>query len=737
MKFIQLFAVSAALSFLTPVFSQPVTKIIDAARLEGNIIFDGKVDEPAWDAVPPVVLRQQVPDFDQPPTERSELFLAYDDGFLYLSGRMYLSDSTLYRATTFKRDAMEGSTDYFGLIIDSYNDNENALAFFTTPAGLRWDGTVFNDALDDASMSIDWNTFWDAATSRTDYGWSAEMRIPWTSLRFQDQQGEVTMGITVWWYIAAKNELGMFPLIPLNWGGMSAWKPSQMRKYRFAGIHNRKPLYLTPYLLAGYQESHELNEAETAYHTSKDPKFEIGLDLKYSLTSNLTLDLTANTDFAQVEVDDEQVNLTRFNLFFPEKRQFFLERASVFDFQFENSNRLFYSRRIGIYDEDPVRIYGGARMQGRIEKYDIGLLTMQTAAPTDSLHSENFSMMRVRRQAFNPFSYIGAIATNRTDFDGKYNTTYGFDGIVRVGGDEYLTAKWAQSFENASDNNIFSLDPSRIFLDWERRRWDGFAYKLTYSRAGEDWSPDMGFEERESFSSFRASVSYGWLMGENSKILRFRVFQKGLGVRNFLLEKTETAQLETGFEMETKSGWLANASVRPSKEYVLEAFELGDTEVPVGDYVFTQITAVGASPFAKRYGVFGNASVGSFYDGNLVSLSLMPRLNISSHLNLEGFYQFNRANFAERQQKFHSHIGKLKAEYLANTKLSIAAFLQYNSLEKVFIPNIRLRYNPREGNDLYLVFNDILNSNRDRREPELPFSDNRAVVVKYTYTFIF
>ena len=735
MNFLRLFALYTVLHFATWINAQP-PDVLDAHRLIGEINFDGKVDDPAWNAVLPTALQQQVPSFNQQPTERSEIFLAYDDNYLYLAGRMHLSDSSLYRATTFKRDAQDGSTDYFGFIIDSYNDNENGLGFFTTPTGLRWDGTVFNDAVNEESMSLDWNTFWDAATARTDDGWTAELRIPWSSLRFQDQEGELVMGIIIWWYIAAKNELDMSPLIPLSWGGMSSWKPSQAQEYRFKGIHNRKPLYLTPYVLAGYQEEHPLNGAGTEYITEKDPKIDAGLDLKYSLTSNLTLDLTANTDFAQVEVDDEQVNLTRFSLFFPEKRQFFLERASVFDFQFENFNRLFYSRRIGIFEEEPVRIYGGARLQGRIEKHDVGLLTMQTAAPADSLHSENFSMVRVRRQSFNQFSYLGAIATSRTDFNGNSNATYGFDGIVRVAGDEYLTAKWAQSFDDEADNSLFSMRPSRVFLDWERRRFDGFAYKLTFSRAGEDWIPGMGFEERESFNRMRAEVSYGWLMGERSKLLRLRAFQKGLRIRNFVTEKMESAMLETGFEMETKTGWSVNTAVRPAREYVPELFELGKAEVPVGQYDFTQFVGFLASPFGGKAGIFANVITGGFYDGNLVSLSLMPRLNVSSHLRFEGFYQYNRANFPGREQRFIAHIGKLKAEYLFNTKLSIAAFLQYNTDEQVFIENFRLRYNPKEGNDLYLVFNDLVNGNRERVTPNLPFSDNRAVVVKYTYTFI-
>ncbi len=714
----------------------PDRPVKDATRLTGPIQFDGHVDEAAWDAVPPIPFIQQIPQYGQPSTERSDIFFAYDDEYLYMAGRMYLSDSSLYRATTYKRDALEGSTDYFGFVIDSYNDNENALAFFTTPTGLRWDGTVSNDAQSfENSIGIDWNTYWDAATKRTPWGWSAEMRIPWSSLRFQERNGEAIMGATMWWYLAAKNEQGMYPLVPLNWGEMGPWKPSQMQKYRFTGLRSKRPLYLTPYALAGIQQTSQLNTDGSAYHTDIDPKIEAGLDLKYSLTSNLTLDLTANTDFAQVEVDDQQVNLTRFDLFFPEKRQFFLERASIFDFQFEDDNRLFYSRRIGINDGDPVRIYGGARVQGRIEGHDLGFLTMQTAAPTDSLKSENFSVLRVRRQAFNPYSYLGFMATNRTDFDGNFSTAYGFDATVRVTEDDYLAAKWAQSFEQGRENNALSLDPARIFLNWQKRRFDGFAYEFAYTHAGEDWSPGVGFELRKTFDGGKAAFSYGWIMDEKAELLNLQLKTEAFALRNFVSGKVESAAIETGVEMRYKTGWFMKATLRPSHEYVPEAFDLGDAQVPIGSYDFLQGGLLLSTPDAGKLGIFTETVIGGFYDGRLFSTALMPRLVVSSHLKLEGTYQYNTADFDERGQHYVAHLGKLKADYLFNTKFSLSAFLQYSSDGQIFVENVRFRYNPREGTDLFIVFNDIVNGNRSRELPNLPFSDNRAVVVKYTYTF--
>lgn len=715
-------------------FSQP----IDAYKLNEAITLDGKLDEGVWDKVQPIKYKMQIPQYGEEPSEYSEVFLAYDEEYLYLAGRLHLSDPSYLRNTTYKRDAFDGTTDYFGLVIDSYLDKENGVAFFTTPTGLRWDGVVANDALVDADMSIDWNTFWDVATTHSDSGWNAEMRIPWSSLRFQDNGDEHIMGITSWWYIAAKNEVDIYPLIPLNWGGMSMWKPSQMQEFRFKNVQSKKPLYLAPYVLGGFQQSFDLNEDETQYLTDNDPTFEAGLDLKYGITSNLTLDLTVNTDFAQVEADDQQVNLTRFSLFFPEKRLFFQERASVFDFSFNNFNRLFYSRNIGINEDgDPVRIYGGARLVGRVGKFDLGFLNMQTQAKGE-LNAENFGLLRLRRQVFNQNSYVGGIFANRMDFEGNYNSSYGVDGIFRLFGDEYLITKWAQTFDNEQENEIEFLDPARIYINWERRRYDGFSYILGFSRAGQNYTPDIGFELRENYTGVEPRLAYGWLMGEQSKILRLQTFFLGQWFQNNDSKKVESALGTLGLEWELKSGWGGQFSFVSDHEFVSESFELGDdVEIPIGEYDFIQAQGFVYSPFGGLIGGLLNYSVGQFYDGNIISIGITPRAKLSSHLDLEAFYQYNRASFNERNLEFSAHVTRLKVLYMLNTKFSVASFLQYNSLDEIFVGNIRLRYNPKEGNDLYIVYNDQLNSNRARELPHLPLTSARTIVLKYTYTFQF
>jgi len=707
-------------------------------RINGPVTLDGLSDETAWEGIKPFPVVMHFPNFGVEPSERTEILVAYDNDFLYVAGRLYDREPSKIQAPSKKRDWGGGSTDWFGIVIDSFNDKENALGFFTTPSGLRLDFTISDDAQGSKPLNSSWNTFWDVAIVRNDDGWFAEMRIPFSSLRFQDRNGRVVMGIILRRYIARKSEHITFPEIPPNWN-ISFYKPSQAQEFVLEGVYSRKPLYVAPYVLGGLGQSFELNEDEIVYQSIKNLEHEAGLDVKFGLTSNLTLDVTLNTDFAQVEADDQQINLTRFSLFFPEKRLFFQERSSNFDFNFETSepNRLFYSRRIGIHEGKLVRIYGGARLVGRVGPWDLGFLSMQTA-PTGDLPSENFGVFRIRRRVFNPYSYIGVISTTRFGMDGTYNLAYGLDGIIRVFGDDYLTIKWAQTFETGQENNPLSLDPARIRFNWLRRTIKGFGYELSYSRAGADYNPGLGFEMRENYSRLATGLFYGWIPSEKSSLFSHQVFLSShLFLRNADGE-IESVSIWTGWQFRTKSGWEGEISPRFFYENVPETFSLSDdAEVLEGRYSFYGLNCELSTAPGKP--IYTNATlyVGPFYDGWRTSLGLTPRWNIFSDLELSGTYQFNRVTFPDRDQRFTAHIARLRVLYTLSTKFSATAFIQYNSAIDAVIANIRLRYNPREGIDLYLVYNEGLNTNRYRQDPILPFTSNRTVLLKYTYTFNF
>lgn len=678
-----------------------------------------------------------MPHFGSEPTEKTTVFVTYDEDYLYVGARLYDSESEKILASSKKRDYMKGDTDWFGFIMDSFNDKENALCFFTTPTGLRHDSAVFNDAQGDFPVNLSWNTFWDVATSRNEEGWFAEFRVPFSSLRFQDEDGRVVMGLICWRWIAHKNEVVIFPKISPEWGGWSFWKPSLAQEIIFEDVFSRKPLYVAPYLLGGFGRSFELNEAETAYERRDDPALEAGLDIKYGITSNLTLDITVNTDFAQVEADDQQINLTRFSLFFPEKRVFFQERSSIFDFNFGDPNRLFYSRCIGIYEEESVRIYGGMRLVGRVGSWDLGFLNMQTA-PVEDLPSENFGVFRIRRRVFNPYSYVGGIATSRIGTDGSYNVAYGLDGIFRLFADDYLALNWAQTFENGKKNSPASLEPARFRINWERRTLKGFGYNLGLSRSGKDYSPGVGFEMREDFTRFGNRIHYGWIPGENSFLWRHHVFVDGFLVLRNKDGAAESVEIGPGWSLETKSGYTANITAKFFYEDVSETFSLSDdTEVPEGQYRFFGLNGMLMTPMGRVFFTEVTFDAGSFYDGWKISFSTSPNWSLSSDFELSGTYLINWVEFPQRHQKFISHLGRLRFMTTLSTEFSASAFIQYNSAINVIIANIRLRYNPREGVDLYLVYNEGLNTNRYRETPSLPLTSSRTVMVKYSYTFNF
>jgi hypothetical protein len=721
----------------------PRTRRVVISRIQGPVTLDGMSGEPAWQSATPFPLIQQTPQFGAAPTERTEVLMAFDEQFLYVAGRMYDREPDKIQSPTKKRDAMVSATDWFGMVADTFNDKENGLIFMTTPSGLRFDGAAFNDAqptsqdMNGMPINLSWNTFWDVATVRTREGWFAEMKIPLSSLRFQDEGGKVVMGVIFSRWIARKNENDIFPAIPMHWGQLSQFKSSQAQEIEFHGLQSKKPFYITPYVLAGHSRSYELNEAGTAYLKTKTPKLEFGLDVKTGLTNNLTLDITANTDFAQVEADDAQVNLTRFSLFFPEKRLFFQERTSNFDFNMGGSNTLFYSRRIGLYDGHPVRIYGGARVVGRVGGWDLGFLDMQTAAFEDQ-PSENFGVLRLRRRVFNPNSYVGGIVTSRLGTDGSYNVDYGLDGVFRVVGNDYFTFHWAQTFENGAANTFGSLDQAKVGLCWERRTQKGFAYSLRAARVGENFDPGMGFMMRENYTALHARTLYGWFPDERSSLVNHDAYIDGLVYWDNATRRVQSVDFGPGWEFATKSGWMGSFGPKLYYEDVTESFTFSDydaAEVPVGKYTFGGFKGMFMTPQGNLLSGAMFCEAGSFYDGGRVSLGLMPQWSIVPDLELSGMLEYNYVRFPSRRQTFIAPIAQLRLMATITTRLSASVMVQYSGADDAVTANFRFRFNPSEGTDLYVVYNEGLNTDRLRKSPVPPFSSDRTIAVKFNYTF--
>lgn len=722
-------------------------------RLSESVTFDGIPDEKAWQQIDPIKLIMHAPIFGNEPTESTDVRVAYDDKYLFVGAILYYKDPANIRSKSLKRDFMGMGTDWFGLFLDTYNDKENAMAFFTTPDGLRLDVSVQKDAVvhlpNQQPANISWNTFWDVITKNNSQGWTCEFRIPLSSLRFQEIKGEVRMGMTIERWMAAKNETDIYPAIPPNWAQYSVMKPSQAQEVVFNGIKPGKPLYIAPYALVGYTGKYDLNNNETAYLRSANPEIEAGLDLKYGISKTLISDITVNTDFAQVESDDQQINLTRYSLYFPEKRMFFLERASVFDFSLGGNSNLFYSRRIGLSNDEinpePVRIYGGARLTGRMGRWDVGVLDMQTAPLTKKasdgtkevlMPSENFGAIRFRRQVINDNSYIGTMATTRLGADGSYNVAYGVDGIFRLFGNDYLDIRWSQTFENGIKSNLLK-EPTFLMATWERRTNKGILYGLGYSQSGIHFNPGIGFEMMNDYSVIRGNLGYGWISKASSKLFSHS-FETRVMYRKYIEDGSFMNFTNfSGWEFQTKNQWQGNINIVYNSDNLKDELEIveGELSIPQGRYNYLSLRANVTTPASKPFYVILLTEMGQYFDGIRVSYQLQPTWNLSKHLEFGGTYNFDHVVVNKRGITMNNHILGVKALYMFDTRLSFNTYIQYNTALNGIITNFRLRYNPREGNDLYLVLNEDRNTDLNRELPNLPVYNSRSIMLKYTYTF--
>lgn len=733
------------------VSGQPGENYLEIQKVTGKINIDGICNEPLWDNLSKIPMTMFKPNHGSMPSERSDIFVTFDDEYFYIGARLYYENGSAIRATTKKRDGADGGSDNFGILLDTFNDNENALCFETNPSGLRSDFTIDNDAQPPSGMmpfNRSWDTFWDVKTNIIGKAQHIEIRIPFSSLRFQETDGKVIMGMSIWRQIASKQEWNNFPDISNEFGNFGVWKPSQAHKIILEGIKRKNPVYIKPYLLGSFEKSHELNETQTSYKVINKPKFNAGLDVKYSLTSNITADLTLNTDFAQVEVDDQMVNLTRFSLFFPEKRQFFVERSSIFTIHTGYLDQVFYSRRIGLYEGEIVPIIGGARVVGRAGKWDLGFLDMQTTdfdytdPDTDSithLYSTNHGVLRLRKQVFNESSYAGGMVTSKIDAMGNYNINTAADMILNPFKNNYITTSYVHTFDNSIRYTGNPLNHAKLHFDWQNRATVGLNYDFTFARSGEYYDPQMGFEQMENYTQFYGQTSYGWVYNdENKKILRQSIMAWAMINKANESWRTFLSTYSVGYNFSFKNGYGGSLDLFRRQDYLAEQFNLSDNVYfPVGAYNYYNFKTGFNTPTNRLISFNYMLTMGEYYDGTFVDLTpAQVNFRISSNINLGLSYGYSQVDIKERDQHFISHLVRLRSEFTFTTKLSLLMSFQYSSSDKIGVNNIRFRYNPREGNDLYLVFNGDYNTNLTRENPELPVMNRNIFTIKYTYTFI-
>lgn len=703
---------------------------ISLARIDGVIDLDGVPDEAAWEAglLMPVV--QYWPEFGAPPSRRTEIRVGYDDDYFYAAG-WFWDERAGVRGNSLRRDRWEGD-DAFDVIIDSYNDDQTALKFTVTPLGVQLDDEIRNDAQpgDEEPLNRDWNTWWDAATTITDEGWFAEIRIPLSSLGFGGDGSRTVMGLIVGRYIARLDEKHVFPAIRPDVENAD-FKPSLARDISLQNVTSERPLWVTPYALTGVSRLRD-PAAPVPVAPQVDYPVELGADLKYGISSNLTLDLTANTDFAQVENDDFEVNLDRFSLFLPEKRQFFQERSATFGFDM-GEGRLFHSRTIGLSEAgERLRIFGGARVAGRVGDWDVGLLSMQVDGDAGQ-PVENDGVLRLSR-TFDRSQQVGGMVTSRVDADGAVDLTLGLDGRVRVGPD-LVTIQLAQT-RNADDGARSFPDRSAARVFWERRGLDGFTYDIDLMRSGAGYDPTLGFEYRNDFRSLKTRFRYSWQPSPGSLASRVMLIATTRAYVRGSDDRLESGLLRARGWMNLRGGHFVNLAINRTREDVEAPFSLPGATVPAGTYDNLDAYFLFRMSESMPVGSAVTLHAGSAFDGTRTRLTLEPWWRFGQHLTLGGEFSYNRLTFSSRGESVNADYARLRISGALDTRLSAETFVQYSAATDALSTNFRIRYRFSEGRDLYLVLDEGRDlSDRHGLDSSILGRTDRRLLLKYSWAF--
>ena len=674
---------------------------MSAHRTSEEIKIDGVLDEPIWQNVEPIrELYQIQPDQGAPATEQSEIRILYDDKKLYFGFIFFDSEIDKIVANDMRRDSSGlRSNDYGFLLLDTYNDRRNAVFFRFTPVGGMEDTAVSNSG---GSLNTSWDIVWECRCRINEDNWTVEIAIPFSQLRFE-QSDVMNWGLNFGREIARKREIAAWNEAPKTYGGLAKYRTAYFGTLEgLEGITPSRHLELLPYILPGASYESETEETEAV--------FEAGVDLKYGVTPNLTADLTFNTDFAQVEADQEQVNLTRFSLFFPEQRPFFLEGASIFDvgiprpsFRRPPPLLLFYSRRIGLAEGRSIPILGGGKMTGKIGPYGIGILNVLTNQfedkgmedSEDDLFREprtNYSVIRVNRDILTG-STVGGIFINKQDTD-AYNRTAGFDFSYRPTREINIQGLWARTFESDTLGNRNAL-----FFggDW---RTNLFRLDTSYTDIGEDFNPEVGFVQRTGVRRFRGGGSYTPWPG------RFGIREIQIGPEMDLVlsqeNELETQEITFDTQFEFETGDDLGFEVKNTTEHLAVGFDLQGEEIPADDYNFTAFQLSMRTSSSRMISARMQVEFGEFYSGTRRGFSVSATARPSARLSIEPSIEFNRITLPDAEFDANAFGGRVS--YSFSTILFTKLFAQWSTDRDVLSANFLVNYIYRPGSDVYLVF---------------------------------
>jgi Domain of unknown function (DUF5916) len=701
------------------------------------------LDENAYSSVPAITgFIQQEPNEGQPTTERTDAWLFFDDENIYVAARCWDSEPDRQIANEMRRDGQStNDNESFAVEFDTFHDRRNAFLFQTTLAGGLFDAYI----TDERDMNRDWNTVWDARSDRTEDGYTVEMVIPFKSLRFR--AGEQVWGVNFKRVIRWKNEMIYLTAIPAALGRRGMNKVSSAAT--LVGLETPKSghnVEIKPYGISGLTTLQPTGAA-----SNTDPDADAGFDVKVGLTDGLTADITYNTDFAQVEEDEQQVNLTRFNLIFPEKREFFLEGQGIFSFggvqgqprggggggggaagQTQGNPNpvdipvLFFSRRIGLSELGPVPIDIGGRVSGKAGRYSIGLIDIRTGdEPAFGVQPTNFGVVRIKRDILRR-SAVGVLFTDRSissNHAGRAQS-FGADGVFSFYQNLNFNTYIAKTALAGSSSDSLSY---RAQLDYNA---DRYGVQVERVLADRNFNPEVGFMRRLAFQRDSAYLRFSPRPASIPAVRKF-VWDVAYDYITSPSGHLESRLGQVAFRTELQNGDAVGVEYALNYESIERPFLLSSqVVVPVGDYSWPEVHLGYNFGPSRRASGFVNLETGSFYDGKRTGISTgRARVEITPQLSVEPTITVNWVDLPTGS--FTTALLSTRTTFSISPRMSAAALLQYNSDAATFNTNVRFRWEYRPGSDFFVVYTD----NRDTTVRGFPEIRNRGFVVKLTRLF--
>jgi hypothetical protein len=689
--------------------------VIRAVRASGPINIDGVLDEPTWEAAPVTTgFRQRWPVDGAEASERTEVRVAFDDRAIYFGMVMHDSEPEGIMRTILHREGRIDKDDRIIIALDTYHDRQSAYIFELNPFGTQGDAHFTNERLVFPGDWM-WEGVYESDARITERGWELEVAIPLTTIRF-GERGQNTMGLGLYRSIRRKNEEVTWPHISLNFqGGMEGGMDQASQFGTLVGLEDLRPgrhIEVKPFAISGSQKQAG-DEKATALN-------EVGLDVKYSVTSNLTLDLTYNTDFAQVEADNVQINLDRFGLFYPEKREFFLERSDLFQFGNSRTTELFFSRRIGLTND----ILGGGRLHGQIGPMTLAFLNLQTE-DEGGVPGANNTVVRLRGSVF-PRGNVGGIFTNFQNSD-TYNRVLGLDADYRFWGSSIVRGWWATGDEKGGPESGADAGHGEVILQNEL-----YGVTATYTSVGEGFDPALGFVRRRDMVRMGGGFSWRPRFPNSSWARQFTFNPHG-----FVIEGQDGRRQSQDFRMDqiltTQSGDMFMIGLTHRWERLEDVFRIRpDVELPAGDYPFNYAGALFRTNDSREFSAQAVTHFGEYWSGDWFQYGGALNWKTGPHLELTGLIDRREIDLPVENGEFSTTILGLEVLGAVSRNLFANALVQFDNDSEAVQANIRIDWIHTPGSDLFLVLNTGYFTG-DLTSPHDERWLNRAGVIKLTY----